>query len=90
LLKKLKRRPLDYFHLFYADTALFGAREATVCGLKFFGSERVLFASDMPFDPEKGTAYIRSTTEIIDGLDITSEERKAIYEGNARRLLKLK
>jgi predicted TIM-barrel fold metal-dependent hydrolase len=90
LLKKLKRRPLDYFHLFYADTALFGAREATVCGLKFFGSERVLFASDMPFDPEKGTAYIRSTTEIIDSLDITSEERKAIYEGNARRLLKLK
>ena len=90
LLKKLKRRPLDYFHLFYADTALFGAREATVCGLKFFGVERVLFASDMPFDPEKGTAYIRSTTEIIDSLDITPKERKAIYEGNARRLLKLK
>ena len=90
LLKKLKRRPLDYFHSFYADTALFGAREGTVCGLKFFGPERVLFASDMPFDPEKGTAYIRSTTGIIDSLDITPEERTAIYEGNARRLLKLK
>jgi len=90
LLKKLKRRPLDYFHLFYADTALFGARDATVCGLKFFGAERVLFASDMPFDPEKGTAYIRWTIEIIDSLDIKPEERRAIYEGNARRLLKLK
>jgi predicted TIM-barrel fold metal-dependent hydrolase len=90
LLKKLKRRPLDYFHLFYADTALFGARDATVCGLKFFGAERVLFASDMPFDPEKGTAYIRWTIEIIDSLDIRPEERRAIYEGNARRLLKLK
>ena len=90
LLKQLKRRPLDYFHLFFADTALFGAREATNCGLKFFGSERVLFGSDMPFDPEKGSAYIRWTIEIIDGLDIKTEERNAIYEGNARRLLKLK
>ncbi len=90
LLKKLKRRPLDYFRLFYADTALFGAREATACGLKFFGPGRVLFASDSPFDPEKGSAYIRWTSEIIDSLDIKPEERQAIYEGNARRLLKLK
>jgi predicted TIM-barrel fold metal-dependent hydrolase len=90
LLRKLKKRPLDYFHMFYADTALFGAREATVCGLKFFGVERTLFASDSPFDPEKGSAYIRWTIEIIDSLDISPEERKAIYEGNARRLLKLK
>ena len=90
LLKKLKKRPLDYFHLFYGDTALFGAREATICGLKFFGADRVLFASDSPFDPEKGSAYIRWTIEIIDSLDIKPAERKAIYEGNARRLLKLK
>ena len=90
LLKSLKKRPLDYFHLFYGDTALFGAREATLCGLKFFGVERTLFASDMPFDPERGSAYIRWTIEIIDSLDITQAERQAIYEGNARRLLKLK
>ena len=89
LLKKLKKRPLDYFRLFYADTAVFGAREATVCGLKFFGSERVLFGSDMPFDPEKGSAYIRWTIEIIDSLDISAKDRQMIYEGNARRLLKL-
>jgi len=90
LLKKLKKRPLDYFRLFYADTALFGAREATICGLKFFGADRVLFASDSPFDPEKGSAYIRSTIEIIDSLDIKPEKRQAIYEGNAKKLLKLK
>ena len=90
LLKKLKKRPFDYFHMFYADTAVFGAKEATVCGLKFFGAEKTLFASDSPFDPEKGSAYIRWTIEIIDGLDITPQERKAIYEGNARKLLKLK
>ncbi len=90
LLKKLKKRPLEYFRMFYADTALFGAREATICGLKFFGVEKMLFASDSPFDPEKGPGYIRSTIEIIDSLDLTPEHRQAIYEGNARRLLKLK
>lgn len=90
ILQKLKKRPLDYFRMFYADTALFGAREATICGLKFFGAERTLFASDCPFDPEKGPGYIRSTIEVIDSLDITPEQRQAIYEGNARRLLQLK
>jgi aminocarboxymuconate-semialdehyde decarboxylase len=89
LLKSLKRRPLDYFRMFYADTALFGAREATLCGLKFFGPERVLFASDSPFDPEKGSAYIRWTIEIVDALPISAAERHAIYEGNARRLIGL-
>ncbi len=89
LLRQLKRRPVDYFHFFYADTALFGAMEATRCGLKFFGPERVLFASDAPFDPEQGAMYTRTTIEIIDRLDVSPAERHAIYEGNARRLLKL-
>ena len=89
LLKSLKKRPLDYFKMFYADTAVFGSRPATVCGLEFFGADKVLFASDAPFDPEKGSAYIRWTIDILDRLDITAAERAAIYEGNARRLLKL-
>lgn len=83
-------RPIDYFHRFYADTAVFGASEATKCGLRFFGVDRTLFASDMPFDPEKGSAYIRWTIEIIDQLDLSPFERRAIYEGNVRRLCRLK
>ena len=49
----------------------------------------VLFASDSPFDPEKGPGYIRETIKIIEGLDISDEDRQKIFEGNARRLLKL-
>jgi uncharacterized protein len=89
VLKRLKKRPLDYFRMFYADTALFGAYDATVCGLQFFGPGMVLFASDSPFDPEKGPMYIRETISIIDRLPITSAERERIYSGNAIRLLKL-
>jgi hypothetical protein len=54
----LKKRA-DDFKMFYADTALFGADDATVCGLAFFGANHVLFATDAPFDPEHGPMYIR-------------------------------
>jgi aminocarboxymuconate-semialdehyde decarboxylase len=83
------RRPVDYFRMFYADTALFGASEATKCGVKFFGTDHVLFASDMPFDPEQGSMFIRYTIEILDRLDLSPEERYAIYEGNLRRMCRL-
>jgi aminocarboxymuconate-semialdehyde decarboxylase len=90
VLKRLKKRPLDYFkEFFYGDTALFGSLAGTKCGLEFFGVDHVLFASDSPFDPEKGPMFIRETIKVIDQLEITPEEREKIYEGNARRLLKL-
>jgi predicted TIM-barrel fold metal-dependent hydrolase len=89
VLKRLGKRPIDYFRMFYGDTALFGAYDATVCGLKFFGVDHVLFASDSPFDPEKGPMYIRETIGVIDRLPITALEREQIYSGNAVRLLKL-
>jgi predicted TIM-barrel fold metal-dependent hydrolase len=88
-LKRLKKRPFDYFKMFVADTALFGARDAMTCGLQFFGADQVVFASDFPFDPEKGTFNIRETIRDIDGLDISAADRTKIYEGNARRLLRL-
>jgi len=89
VLKSLAKRPLDYFKMFYADTALFGAYDATVCGLKFFGADHVLFASDAPFDPEKGPMYIRETIAIVDRLEISDDERERIYWRNAATLLKL-
>jgi len=89
VLKGLKKRPIDYFRMFYADTALMGAYDGTVCGLGFFGVDHVLFASDAPFDPEKGPMYIRETIAIIDRLPISTEERERIYWRNTAALLKL-
>jgi len=89
LLQSMKakgKRPVDYFRNFYADTALFGAHEATKCGLRFFGVDHTLFASDAPFDPEGGRMYIRDTLEIVERLDVSPAERRAIYDGNLRRL----
>jgi predicted TIM-barrel fold metal-dependent hydrolase len=89
VLRRLSKRPVDYFKMFYADTALFGAYDATVCGLRFFGADHVLFASDAPFDPERGPMFIRETIGILDRLPISHEEREQIYWRNALRLLKL-
>jgi predicted TIM-barrel fold metal-dependent hydrolase len=89
VLRRLKKRPIDYFRMFYADTALFGAYDATVCGLAFFGTGRVLFASDAPFDPERGPMYIRETIAILDRLPISTEDRERLYWRNAVELLKL-
>jgi predicted TIM-barrel fold metal-dependent hydrolase len=88
LLRTLKKRPVDYFRQFHADTAMFGARAATRCGLEFFGAERVLFASDMPFDPTPGL-YMRETIRVIESLDLSPADKDRIYFGNAQRLLGL-
>ena len=72
LRKSLKKRPLDYFKQdFYADTAVFGGDGATIAGKMFYPLEKIVFASDCPFDPEKGTMYIRETiaADREDGLD---------------------
>jgi len=85
----LSRRPIDYLRQFYVDTALFGAPHAVRCSLEFFGVDRMLFASDSPFDPEQGPGYIRASIADVESLGLSDAERAAIYEGNARRLLPL-
>ena len=76
LRKGLKKRPLDYFKQdFWADTAVFGGVPATKCGLEFFPHDKVVFASDCPFDPEGGSMYPRVTLQILDSLDIPKEQR---------------
>ena len=89
-MKKKGRRPVDYFRMFYADTAVNGSRAGTRCGIDFFGCEHVAFGSDCPFDPEGGPLFIREIIKTLDALDITADERAKIYHGNAKRLLRLK
>jgi uncharacterized protein len=89
LLTSLKKRPLDYFRMFYADTALFGAQSATRCGLDFFGAARCVFASDCPFDPEGGPMFVRDTIAVIEKLDISDDDRRLIYSDNITSLMRL-
>ncbi|EBA06813.1 amidohydrolase family protein [Sagittula stellata] len=87
--KALKRPHLEYFKEFYADTATFGSKSAIRHALEFFGEDRVVFASDAPFDPEGGPAYIRETIRILDSEDFTDETRQKVYQDNIGNLLGL-
>lgn len=88
LLKSLKKRPIDYFQQdVYVDSATFGGRGAVLCGMAFFPKDRILFASDCPFDPEKGPGYIRETLKILDSLEMPKAEREAIHHKNLEALV---
>lgn len=86
LLKELRHRPIDYFRRFIADTATFGAAGSVELAMDFFGAERIVFASDAPFDPEGGRMFIRETIRAIDEMEIDDATRAAIYHGNLGRL----
>ncbi len=85
----LKKPPLDYYKMLYADTAVGGEPEPTRCGRAFFGTAHTLFATDAPFDSEQGRGLIRDTLRGVEGLDLPRAERDSILAGNARVLLRL-
>jgi uncharacterized protein len=83
LRKSLKKRVLDYFKEdFWADTAVFTAEPATKAGMEFFPRDKILFASDCPFDPEGGSMYPRETLRIFETLDLSQADRDKIYFKN--------
>ena len=85
----LKKHPFEYFHQFYADTITIGSVPALRCGLEFFGADRVMFATDMPFDTVGGLHYVKVALEAMDALDISAADKARILEHNARRLFRL-
>jgi aminocarboxymuconate-semialdehyde decarboxylase len=45
-----------------------------------------VFASDCPFDPEKGTMYTRETLRIIEERDMTKADKDKVWYGNLERI----
>jgi len=86
----LRLDAIDYFRMFYADTAIYGNPAALMCGHAFFGADHILFGIDFPLgDTEHGDRNYRQTINAIEQMDITEEDRKKIYEDNARQLMRL-
>jgi len=89
VLKRMAKKPIEYFRMFFGDTVLGGSASALRCGLDFFGADRVLFASDCPFDPEGGPMFIREGMRSIEDLALPEDDKRKIYFGNALRLLRM-
>jgi aminocarboxymuconate-semialdehyde decarboxylase len=85
----LTKRPIEYFRMMYADTAMFGAAHALRCSTEFYGVDRMLFASDSPYDPEKGPGYIRATIANMQEIGLSEAEQQQIFAGNVATLLGL-
>ena len=77
----MRRPPMEMMRMFYADTAMHGAVEATRCGLAFFGANNTVFATDCPF------GSIRKGLDMIERLELEEPVKQKILHDNARRLL---
>ncbi len=80
---------IDYFKMFYYDTALYGNTPGLMCGYDFCGADHLVFGTDFPFDSEFGDRYTRQTIHSIEQMQISEVDRKKIFEDNAKRLLHL-
>jgi aminocarboxymuconate-semialdehyde decarboxylase len=87
--KYLSRQPIEYYRMFYADTALYGGTPSLLCGYAFFGPDHILFATDMPYDSEGGDRYTRQTIDAVEQMSIPAKEKEQIFHENARKILKL-
>jgi aminocarboxymuconate-semialdehyde decarboxylase len=86
----LKKPILDYYKMFYVDTALHGTPRSLMGGVDFYGLDHIMFGTDGPFDADLGRPTIKSTVDAVDAMDITEAERAQIYEGNVVKLLNLR
>ncbi len=84
-LAKLTNPPVDYFRMFYGDTANIGGKSVLECGYAFFGADHMVFGTDMPFGRDVINEAIRAVLE----MDISDSERQQIFAGNAKRLMRL-
>lgn len=82
----LRRPPIEYFKMFYGDTAL-GSTAGLMCGYAFLGAEHIVFGTDMPYGGESKLGQMISSVE---EMTISDLDKKKIFEENANRLLHLK
>ena len=83
VLSSLKRPHLEYFKMFFGDTAMFGGVIGLKCGVEFFGCDHVIFSTDAPFAP------IEKTIAALEQLELTDADKKQIYRRNAEKLMNI-
>jgi len=89
MLNRLPLTPVEYLGRFSCDTALSGGPSAIRMAAEFFGTDRVFFGSDMPFDSNGGRIYITEAVRAIRTSGLTHEAQTAIFQDNAIDKLRL-
>jgi aminocarboxymuconate-semialdehyde decarboxylase len=77
----------EAFGRFYADTCRGGSSAVLEDGLGFYGEERLVFATDYPFGPERGVGFIRAETRAVEEMDVDEDTRARVFHENLESLL---
>lgn len=87
--QRLTKPPVDYYRMFYADTATNGSLPALMCGHAFFGADHMVFGTDMPYDAQLGDIFIRQGILSVEQMEIPESDKKKIFAENAIELFRL-
>ena len=87
--QRFMEKPVDYYRMIYGDTACWGNTAVLMCGYAFFGVQHILFGTDMPFGAEGGEWFVRETIRSVEEMNIPQEDKKKIFEDNAKEFFRL-
>ncbi len=87
--QSLPRPPVEYFRMFYGDTAVNGSTAALMCGHAFFGTQHIVFATDFPYDDEDGRRFTREVIRSVENMSIPDEDKRLIFAENIKSLTHL-
>jgi predicted TIM-barrel fold metal-dependent hydrolase len=79
----------EQFRLFYADTAVSASEITLKCGYEFFGPDRTVFGTDVPFGGPEAYTRTAKTLAALESLGLPESAMKKIISGNARKILGL-
>ena len=89
-IEALSKSPIEYYKMFYNDTAIHGNTPALMLAYNFWGADHIVFGADMPLgDHYFGFRSYRQTINAIEAMDITDAEKKKIFADNALILLRI-
>lgn len=87
----LKKPLLDYYRMFYVDTAVQGSAGALLASQSFYGTAQMVLGTDTPFPltTGNGKGYTAETITAVNALPVPPAEKERILGGNLQRLLGL-
>jgi aminocarboxymuconate-semialdehyde decarboxylase len=89
-LRGLTKSPVEYYKMFYNDTAIHGNTPALMCAYDFFGADHIVLGVDMPLgDHYFGFRSYRQSINAIEAMDIPDSDKKKIFYDNALSLLRI-
>ena len=90
ILKRLKKRPFDYFKNFYGDTALAGARAPTICGSSSSAPTTCCSRRTVRSIRRRARATSASTIAVMESLDLSKADMEKICHRNAEAMFGLR